>query len=53
MPIKLPDQRPPVVRDAPGESQTSENGTAGIDAAQSACGGLTGLARQMCRAATT
>ncbi len=50
MQMELPIQSPPVVRTAAGQGgRTSENG-AGVEASQSACDGLTGLAQQMCYA---
>jgi hypothetical protein len=46
--IRLPVQSPPVVRDVTNQGhQTSENAT-GVQAAQTGCEGLTGLAQQMC-----
>jgi hypothetical protein len=46
---RLPVQSPPVVRHVVTNQghQTSENGT-GVQAAQTGCEGLTGLAKQMC-----
>jgi hypothetical protein len=46
---RLPVQSPPVVRYVVSSQghQSSENG-AGVQAAQTGCEGLTGLAKQMC-----
>jgi hypothetical protein len=46
--LKLPVQSQPVIRDTRG-GQGYLNGS-GVEAAQSVCDGLTGLAQQMCYA---
>jgi hypothetical protein len=49
MTINLPVQSPPVHR-ADGSQGALENSWAGVQAAQTPCDGLTGLAQQMCYA---
>jgi len=48
VPIRLPDQSPPISREKRG--QGADLGQSGVEASQSACDGLSGLARQMCYA---
>jgi hypothetical protein len=47
--MKLPAQSPPVGRTGPPSGAAGREGT-GVMASQTACGGLTGLAQQMCYA---
>lgn len=48
VPIRLPNQNPPISREKNG--QGADLGQSGVEASQSACDGLNGLARQMCYA---
>jgi hypothetical protein len=49
--MKLPIQSPPVLRNVTGQNGPASQGNGGVEASQSACDGLTGLAQQMCYAA--
>ena len=48
LPIRLPDQSPPISREK--HRQGADLGQSGVEASQSVCDGLSGLARQMCYA---
>lgn len=48
IPIRLPDQNPPISREKHGQGDGL--GQSGVEASQSACDSLSGLARQMCYA---
>lgn len=47
--MKLPVQRPPVGRNT-WDGGGTRRGSAGVEASQTVCDGLTGLAQQMCYA---
>jgi len=49
--MKLPIQSAPVLRSATDQSGQTSQSSGGVEASQSACDGLTGLAQQMCYAA--
>lgn len=46
-PIRLPGQSPPISRE---KQEVAQLGQSGVEASQSVCDGLTGMARQMCYA---
>ena len=51
VPMKLPVQSAPVLRSVIDQNGQTSQGNGGVEASQSACDGLTGLAQQMCYAA--